>query len=118
MDALINANPFAQKTFEFYKPIARTSVNAPAGVIIDLLYGFVLGFIFLMIYQVLPGDSGIFKGLVFALIIWFLRVFMNAASQWMMFNIPFSSIIYILITGLIEMIVLGMIYGIFLKPEK
>ena len=32
MDVLINENPLALSLYEFYKPIARTSVNVPAGV--------------------------------------------------------------------------------------
>ncbi len=37
LDAVINANPLAQRLYEFYRPIARASVNAPAGVVIDWL---------------------------------------------------------------------------------
>ena len=35
LDGLINANPIASKLFEVYKPIAKTSVNLVAGIIID-----------------------------------------------------------------------------------
>ncbi len=43
MDALINANLIAQRLFEAYKPVSRLSVNVPAGVVVDLLYGFIMG---------------------------------------------------------------------------
>lgn len=118
MDAIINANPLAQKLLEAYKPIAKTSVNTPAGILIDLMYGFAMGAIFLLIYASLPSESGIVKGLVFALILWFLRVFMNVASTWMTLNIPLKTLLYVLTTGLIEMLVIGMVYGVFLKPIK
>ncbi|MBU2566154.1 hypothetical protein KKG46_01185 [Patescibacteria group bacterium] len=118
MDGIINANPFAQKLFEAYKPIAKTSINAPAGIFIDLIYGFALGAIFLLIYPSLPGESGLTKGIIFALILWFLRVFMHVASTWMMLDIPVKTLSYVLITGLIEMLVIGIVYGIFLKPIK
>ncbi|MFW9877088.1 MAG: hypothetical protein ACFFG0_28695 [Candidatus Thorarchaeota archaeon] len=118
MDGAINANPWAQKLFTVYKPIAKTSANIPAGIFIDLLYGFVMGAIFLLIYSSLPGKSGITKGIIFALIVWFLRVFMYAASNWMMFNVPLKTLSYILVTGLIEMTIIGIVYGIFLKPIK
>ncbi|MFC1749005.1 DUF6789 family protein [Pseudomonadota bacterium] len=118
MDALINANPFAQQLLEVYEPLAKTSINAPAGIVIDLLYGFLLGALFLMLYKSLPGKSGIKKGLVFALILWFLRVFMSVASTWMMMEVPVVTLLYILATGLVEMIILGIIYGAFLKPIK
>ena len=48
MDGLINANPLAQKLYKVYKPIAKTSMNVPAGIVIDLVYGFVMARIFLM----------------------------------------------------------------------
>ncbi len=46
LDGMINANPLAQRLFEVYKPIARTSINVPAGLIIDLTYGIALAFLF------------------------------------------------------------------------
>ena len=55
LDAVLNANPIAQKALEAYKPILKASVNAPAGILIDLFYGFALGFIFLILYR--PGGD-------------------------------------------------------------
>ena len=74
LDGLINANPVAEKLYQVYKPIARTSVNALAGIAIDLAYGFIMAGIFLLLYQSLPGGSGIVKGLSFGLIAWFFRI--------------------------------------------
>jgi hypothetical protein len=37
LDGLINANPYAQKLFSVYKPIAKDTINIPLGMIIDLL---------------------------------------------------------------------------------
>jgi hypothetical protein len=116
LDAVINANPYAQKAFEVYKPIARTSINAPAGIIIDIIYGLAMGAIFLILYKALPGDSGVVKGLVFGLMVWFFRVLMSVISSWMMFNVPLTTLLYVAITGLIEMAIIGIIYGLFLKP--
>ncbi len=116
MDGAINANPFAQKLFKVYKPIAKTSINAPAGIVIDLMYGFAMGAIFLLIHPSLPGESGLIKGIIFALILWFLRVFMNVATTWMTLKVPVKTLFYILITGLIEMLVIGIVYGLTLKP--
>ncbi len=117
MDVLINANPLAQKLYEFYEPIARTSVNAPAGAMIDLAYGFIMAGVFLLLYRSLPGEAGLVKGISFALFVWFFRVAMSVASSWMMFNVPAGALIYSLITGLLEMLVLGVLYGATLKPE-
>jgi hypothetical protein len=63
MDGVMNANPIAQRLNEVYKPIARTSLNIVAGVAIDLVYGFIMTAVFLLLYTSLPGESGIVKGL-------------------------------------------------------
>ena len=117
MDGFINANPIAQKLFESYKPIAKDSVNIFAGIVIDLAYGFIMTAIFLLIYEVMPYDSGIMKGVSFGILIWFFRVVMSVASQWMMFNVPVKTLIYSLVTGLAEMLVLGIFFGLTLKTS-
>jgi hypothetical protein len=116
MDSLINANALAQRLYEVYKPIAKTSLNVPAGVVIDLVYGFAMVGIFLLLYKSLPGEAGLVKGISFALFVWFFRVLMYVASQWMMFNVPTGALFYTLITGLCEMLILGILYGLTLKP--
>jgi hypothetical protein len=116
LDGFIHANPLAVKLFEVYRPIARTSVNFVAGILIDLAYGFILAGLFLLFYTSLPGELGIVKGICFALIVWFLRVVMSAASQWMMFTIPWKTALYELGSGLGEMLILGILYGITLRP--
>ena len=42
LDGVINANPWAQRLYAVYKPIAKTSLNLPAGIAIDLVYGLTL----------------------------------------------------------------------------
>jgi hypothetical protein len=116
MDGLINANLLAQRLYRFYQPIARTSINMPAGMIMDLVYGFVMAGVFLLLYPSLSGNTGLFKGISFALLIWFFRVVMSAISGWMMFAIPMGTVLYTLITGLAEMLVLGILFGLTLKP--
>lgn len=116
MDGLINANPLAVRLLEVYKPIARTSLNVVAGVAIDLAYGFLLAGLFLLLYPSLPGGTGLLKGAAFALVVWLLRVVMSAASQWMMFDVPPKTLLYGLATGLGEMLVLGVLYGLTLRP--
>ncbi len=116
LDGLINANPFAVGLYEAYKPIAKTSVNLPVGMAIDLVYGFVMAGAFLILYASLPGEVGLVKGISFAVLVWFFRVAMSVASQWMMFNVPTSTLLYTLLTGLGEMLVLGILYGLTLRP--
>ncbi len=116
LDAVINANPLAQRLYEVYKPIARTSLNPIAGIVIDLAYGFIMAGVFLLLYKSLPGETGLVKGLSFAVLAWFFRVVMYSASQWVMFNIPVETTLYSLVAGLGEMLILGVLYGLTLKP--
>lgn len=115
MDGLINSNPYALKLMECYKPIAKQSINVPVGIGIDLLYGFIISSIFILIKPNLPSEIGIIKGLSYGLGIWFFRVVMGVISSWMMFNIPIQTLTYVLLTGLLEMIVLGILNGLMLK---
>lgn len=116
LDALINANPLARKLYAVYQPIAKTSLNPLAGIAIDLVYGFAMAGMFLLLYPSLPGGVGWVKGISFAILAWFFRMLMSAASQWMMFKIPVKTLLYTLITGLGEMLILGVLYGLTLKP--
>jgi hypothetical protein len=116
MDGLIHANPIAQELLSVYAPLARPSVNTAAGVIIDLLCGLVLAGLFLVLYRSLPGGSGVRKGVSFGLITWFLRVVMQAASAWVMFTVPEIALVYLVVAGLLEMLVLGVLFGAMLEP--
>lgn len=116
LDGLIHANPVAQKLYQVYKPIARNSLNMAAGVAIDLSYGFILAGVFLVLYTSLPGEAGLLKGLSFAILAWFFRVVMSVASSWMMYTVPVRTLLYTLLAGLAEMFVLGLLYGLFLRP--
>jgi hypothetical protein len=116
LDGVINANPVAQRLYEVYQPIARTSINPLAGIVIDLVYGFIMAGVFLLLYQSLPGEPGLVKGVSFAVLVWFFRVVMSAASQWVMFNVPTEASLYSLVAGLGEMLILGVLYGLTLKP--
>jgi O-antigen ligase len=117
LDGLIHANPYAQRLYEAYKPISRNSINPIAGIMIDFAYGFVLAGLFLLLYKSLPGDAGLVKGISYACMVWFFRVLMDAASQWIMFKIPIETLLYSLAAGLGEMLILGLLFGLTLKPE-
>jgi hypothetical protein len=116
MDGLINANPLAQALYSVYAPIARAPINAAAGIAIDLLYGFILAGLFLVLYRGIPGRTGIAQGAAFGLITWFLRVVMQAASAWVVFTVPEITLLYFIVAGLGEMLVLGVFLGVALKP--
>jgi hypothetical protein len=118
MDGLINANPVAQRLNAVYKPIARESLNVMAGIVIDLAYGFILAAVFLMLYHSLPGGTGLEKGLSFAILVWVFRVVMSVASTWIMFIVPARTLVYTLFAGLVEMVILGSLYGFTLHPTS
>ena len=111
MDSVIHANQLARNLFSVFEPIARKSINIPLGITIDIIYGFVMAGTFLLLRRSLPGESPVAKGLFFGLLVWFFRVVMQVASQSMMYAVPVPTSLYILISGLIEMLILGLIYG-------
>ncbi len=115
LDGFINANSLARRLYEVFKPIARTSINVPAGLAIDLVYGFALAGGFLLLEASLPGGSGWIQGLAYGGLVWFARVVMQVATQWMMFVIPAKALLYTLVTGLAEMLALGLLYGLVLS---
>lgn len=117
MDAAINGNGLARRLYQVFDPIARSSVNVAAGTVIDLLYGFVMAAVFLRLHGSLPGSSGAVKGLAFGLLVWFFRVAMQVASQWVMFTVPAGAVLYTLAGGLLEMLALGLLYGLTLRPR-
>jgi hypothetical protein len=115
LDGLINGNSYAVKLMECYKPIAKENINIPIGVVIDLLYGFIISAIFLIILPALPTDIGVVKGLTYGLGMWFFRVVMGTISNWMMFKVPGKTLFYVLIAGLVEMVIIGIINGLIIK---
>jgi len=116
LDGVINANPLAKRLYEVYRPIAKTSINPIIGIVIDLIYGFAMAGVFLLLYNSLPGEIGLIKGVSFAVLAWFFRVVMSVASQWVMYTVPVQTLLYSLASGLGEMLILGLLYGLTLKP--
>ena len=116
LDGVINANPLAKRLYEVYRPIAKTSINPIIGIVIDLIYGFAMAGVFLLLYNSLPGEIGLIKGVSFAVLAWFFRVVMSVASQWVMYTVSVQTLLYSLASGLGEMLILGLLYGLTLKP--
>jgi uncharacterized membrane protein YagU involved in acid resistance len=114
MDGAINANPLARKLYAALNPIAKTDINVPAGIVIDLLYGFVMAGLFVLLKDSLPGNPWL-QGLSYGAIMWFFRVLMMVVTQWMTLRIPLNALLYTLFTGLAEMLLLGLVYGLALQ---
>jgi hypothetical protein len=116
MDGLIHANAFAQRLYVVYKPIARKTLNMPVGILIDVAYGFLMAGCFILLSHSLPGEIGIVKGISYGIIVWFFRVVMSVISTGMMYNVPIKTLLYTLFTGLSEMLILGVLYGLTITP--
>jgi hypothetical protein len=67
--------------------------------------------------DIIASGRMVTKGIAFGLIAWFFRVAMGSASQAVMFQIPSSTVLYGLCSGLTEMIVLGLLHGALLRPR-
>ena len=69
MDGFANANPLVTRLYGVYNPLAGGSFNIPAGVVIDIIYGFLMAGIFQLLYESLPGEIGVLKGFSYALLV-------------------------------------------------
>ena len=118
LDAALNANPLAQAAYAPFAPIARLELDFLPALAIDVAYGFVMCAIFMGLQHALPGSTPVRKGLTYGLLVWFFRVFMNAATQWFMFAIPAMTVAYSLGAGLLEMVLIGGMVGILTSPRQ
>jgi len=108
LDGVLNANPIAQGLYAAYKPVLRQSVNAPLGIVLDLVFGIIMAVLLVWLAPVLPGGR-VMKGAAFGILAWFFRVAMGVAAQLVMFRIPPIALLYSLATGAFEMVALGML---------
>jgi hypothetical protein len=104
LDMITNVNPFALKLMEDYKPIARKKVNTVLAMSVDIMYGFVLTGIYLLLKNSLPADSFLQNILQYTLLIWFLREFMMSMSSYIIFDISPKLLIYNLASGFIKIL--------------
>jgi len=118
MDGLIHANPMAKKVYAVYISLARQSVNALAGSAIDLAYGIALTFLFSTLSPSLPGRSSMAKAMMFGLIVWFFRVVMNVAGEWVSTTVPPETHFYTLLTGLAQVLLVSAFIGWLVRPAS
>ncbi len=114
LDGLLNANPLARRLYSAYQPIARPAVNALAGSAIDLAYGVILAFVFVMLRASLPGQTSLAKALSFGLFVWFLRVVMRVGGEWVMTVVPARVHAYTLVTGLVQALIVAAVLALLL----
>jgi hypothetical protein len=113
-DAVLNANPLARRLYSAYGPIARSRVNALAGSLVDLAYGVILAGLFVTLWPSLPGDTSLVKGLSFGIMVWFLRVAMRVASDWVTTTVPASAHVYTLAGGLVQILLVTALIAVLL----
>ncbi len=111
LDFVLNVNPIAQRLNAPYRPIARKAMPLAAAIVIDLLFGFAMAGVFLLLRPALPGGRVLGAGISFGLLVWFFRVLMSGLSQWVMFDIPLTTLLYSIVAGLVEMLALGLFYA-------
>lgn len=117
-DAILNANPLAQRLYAVYRPITRPSINPLAGSLIDLAYGVILAWLFVTLRASLPGHTSLLKGFSFGLIVWFLRVVMRVAGEWVVSNVPPLVHAYSLVAGLVQVLVVTIMIALLLPMAK
>jgi hypothetical protein len=118
LDGVLNANPLAQDLYAVYQPIARASVNALAGSAIDLTYGLILAAVFVVLRPSLPGATNLQKGISFGVMLWFLRVVMRVAGEWVMTVVSAQVHAYTLGAGLVQALVVGCIIALLLAEPR
>jgi len=85
--------------------IWQTPLNITAGMIFDIVNGFILVLVFTFIYDGIRG-KGWKKGLNYGIIVGLFRVLMSTFSSIVMYNIPLILNITTLITGFVEVLLL------------
>jgi len=83
-------------------------VKVKFGLIFELINGFMLAVIYAVIHPSLPGQ-GWKKGISYGLLVWGLRVVMWAFSTYMMTDMSPILIAITVVTGLIEVLILGVV---------
>ena len=115
LDGIIVWNPYARKLYQAYRTNANPSFSLPKSFFVYLVYGFAMAGLFLLLYNSLPGETGIVKGICFGLIAWYFRGFTTVMSQWIFSTVSLKTMGYAAITGVGEALILGMFLGLTLK---
>jgi cellulose synthase/poly-beta-1,6-N-acetylglucosamine synthase-like glycosyltransferase len=87
------------------------------GLLFEIVNGFMLAVIYAVIHPSLPGQ-GWKKGISYGLIVWGLRVVMWAFSTYMMTDMAPVLIVINVVTGLIEVLILGIVIAVIYKVRR
>ena len=89
-------------------PIWNNPPNVFAGMIFDLINGFILVGVYHIIKEGIPYE-GLKKGAIYGIIVGLFRVIMMTFSTIVMYNVPIDFLIVSTILGFIEVIILGIL---------
>ncbi|MFP4024168.1 MAG: hypothetical protein ACLFVR_06540 [Thiohalospira sp.] len=106
LEFILHANPLVKNLSGIYEPVSRGWDIIIASFIIDIIYGTVLSLFYLILYKSLPGQ-GMMKGIIYGILLWFLRITILTLTQWMVYPVSAGTIIYMIFAGLPEMIIIG-----------
>jgi len=98
-------------------PIWKIPPNIFAGIVFDLINGFILVLVYRTIYKGIPG-FGWKKGLNYGVIVGLFRVVMTSFSTIVMYNVPLILVSTNLITGFIEIVILCIILAVIYEKLK
>jgi hypothetical protein len=113
IDYVCNAGPFMEGLKGFSSQLLRSTGKAAAGLGINLGLGFAVTGIFILLRK---NFDGVIIAMGFALTVWFFRVTMFFIRKWMTFKVPLNDLVYVFIAGISQMVSLGILYELTLKP--
>jgi len=89
-------------------PIWKSPPNIVAGIIFDVINGFIIVFVYNLVKESIPYESWK-KGTIYGIIMGLFRVAMMAFTTIVIYNVPIVLVVANLIGGFIEIIALGIL---------
>ena len=89
-------------------PIWKSPPNIVAGIIFDIINGFIIVFVYNIIKESIPFESWK-KGSIYGIIMGLFRIVMMAFTTIVIYNVPIVLVVANLIGGFIEIITLGIL---------
>ncbi|MFH1784658.1 MAG: hypothetical protein ABH868_07220 [bacterium] len=116
MSGFLSVSVFKLPIFVCDSTLWHQQFNPALSVFLDIIYGIILAGLFNLLYMSIPGE-GLMKGISFGLIVWFFKVVMAMGSIRVMFDVSNKILMYWTFAGLVEMMIIGSVLGIFYKME-
>ena len=98
-------------------PIWKSPPNIVAGIIFDIINGFIIVFVYNLVKESIPYESWK-KGTIYGIIMGLFRVVMMAFTTIVIYNVPIFLVVANLIGGFIEIIALGILTAFLYEKLK